>query len=89
MASFTFLVAILALVSILDAQKPEKCGVAIIGAGMGGVYSAWRLAVDSGAVQPSDICIFEAKARPGGRVLSVSDPVPGFEGFTVDLGAYR
>ena len=38
---------------------------------------------------PSSICIFEAKRRPGGRILSVRDPLPRFEGFTVDIGGYR
>lgn len=65
------------------------CDITVIGAGLGGVYAAWRLAVDAAVIQPSKVCIFEAKPRPGGRILSVRDPVPGFEGFTVDLGAYR
>lgn len=70
-------------------ECPEKCDISIIGAGIGGVYSAWRLAVDSRAVPGSRICIFEAKKRIGGRILTVRDPIPGFEGYAVDLGAYR
>lgn len=60
----------------------------IVGGGIGGAYTAWRLAVDAQAVPGRDVCVFEAAQRFGGRILTVSD-VPGFEGYTVDLGAYR
>lgn len=74
---------------VVNAESFSECEIAVIGAGIGGVYAAWRLAVDAAVVDPSSICIFEAKSRPGGRILSVDTPVPGFEGFTIDLGAYR
>lgn len=61
---------------------PDHCKVVIIGGGIGGAYTAWRLAVDSKAVAGRDVCLFEAADRFGGRILTVSD-VPGFEGLTV------
>lgn len=77
------------LFSLAAAKEHSDCDVVVIGAGIGGAYSAWRLAVDSAAHPGPKICLFEAKNRPGGRILSVENPVPGFENFTVDLGAYR
>ncbi|KAK1861226.1 hypothetical protein I4F81_003810 [Pyropia yezoensis] len=70
------------------ARVPSHCKVAIVGGGIGGAYTAWRLVVDAKAVAGRDVCLFEAAQRFGGRILTVSD-VPGFEGYTVDLGAYR
>lgn len=60
----------------------NACETAIIGGGIGGAYSAFRLASPS-------VCLFEAKLRPGGRILTVRDPHPAFQNFTIDLGAYR
>jgi len=65
-----------------------QCAVTIVGGGIGGAYTAWRLAVDAKVVPPESICLFEATQRFGGRIYSV-DNVPGYEGFTVDVGAYR
>lgn len=89
--SFLLLVLGFALPSLAHpgAHEGEECEVAIVGAGPGGLYTAWRLAVDAAVVAPEKICIFEAKVRPGGRLLTVTDPVPGFEGYTVDVGGYR
>lgn len=70
-------------------SSPSDCHVAIVGAGIGGVYTAWRLTVDTNTVTANHVCIFEAKSRPGGRIATVRSPIPGFEDFTVDLGAYR
>ena len=72
---------LLFLAALLPAAH-SSCSTAIIGAGIGGAYSAFRLA-------SPDVCIFEAKERLGGRILTVRDPIPSFEGYTVDLGAYR
>lgn len=82
-------VAAVACALAAASERVRGCDISVVGAGIGGVYSAWRLAVDARAVRGRKICIFEAKQRPGGRILSVDDPVPGFEGYTVDLGAYR
>lgn len=70
-------------------STPSDCRVAIVGAGIGGVYTAWRLTVDTNPVTANHVCIFEAKSRPGGRIATVRSPIPGFEDFTVDVGAYR
>lgn len=75
--------------SALSSSIPPSCHFSVIGAGIGGIYSAWRLAIDTATIPPQQICIFEAKARPGGRILTVTDAVPAFRNFTVDLGAYR
>ena len=64
------------------ALAKEGCETAIVGAGIGGAYSAFRLASPS-------VCIFEANSRPGGRILTVRDPSASFLNFTIDLGAYR
>lgn len=64
------------------------CEVAIVGGGIGGAYTAWRLAVDTKTVRPSKVCLFEASDRFGGRIFSV-DNVPGYEGYITDVGAYR
>lgn len=86
--SLAILVSLL-FTSSTHAAVPSECKVVVIGAGVGGVYSAYRLAVEAGVVPGSNICIFEALDRPGGRIFSVTNTVPGFEDFTVDLGAYR
>ena len=47
----------------LEAQNikyPSHCPLAVVGAGWGGVYAAWRLAVDTKTVNASDVCVFEA-----------------------------
>lgn len=68
---------------------PSECKLVFVGAGIGSLYSAYRLAVETNTISASDICIFEALDRPGGRIYSVKGVVPGFEDYTVDLGAYR
>ncbi|GAB0494669.1 hypothetical protein MMPV_005965 [Pyropia vietnamensis] len=77
-----------ATVAVAAAFIDDDCEVAIIGGGIGGAYTAWRLAVDTKTVDPSDVCLFEASHRFGGRIFSVDD-VPGYEGFVTDVGAYR
>lgn len=68
---------------------PAHCGLAVVGAGWGGVYFAWRAAVDSGAVAAAgDVCVFEANGRVGGRVFSVHG-LPGLEDLALDVGGYR
>lgn len=72
-----------------QSTNPRGCQVVVVGAGIGGIYSAYRLSLDSSTVSPRNICIFEAQARPGGRILTLTGSVPSFDDFTIDLGAYR
>ena len=67
----------------------DECEISIAGAGWGGVYFAWRLAVDTQKVDARKICIFEANSRIGGRVYSVNAQVEDIGELTVDVGAYR
>jgi len=69
----------------------DGCRTIIIGAGMGGAYTAWRLAVDDGGatVPAASICVFERAARPGGRIHTVTDLPAAFGGAALDVGGYR
>jgi hypothetical protein len=66
------------------------CAVAIVGAGPGGAYLAWRLATDVGpdAIEPASVCVFERTARLGGRVYSLTG-LGDSSDLVVDAGAYR
>ncbi len=67
----------------------EILDVAIVGAGISGVYSGWRLLADaagSGAARPR-IAVFEGSSRVGGRLLSVEPP--GIPNTRVELGGMR
>lgn len=64
-----------------------SCSVAIVGAGTGGLYTAMRL-VDEKKVSASDVCIFEATERVGGRLYSLRGFGPNHK-LTVDAGGYR
>jgi len=62
--------------------------VAIVGAGVSGVYSAWRLITElPHAGGPPHIAVFESSERVGGRLLSVSPP--GVPKTLVELGGMR
>ncbi len=64
---------------------PGVLRTAVIGAGMSGLYSAWRL-VNAG--HPSaDIAIFEGSARIGGRLRS--EAMPGTENIVAEFGGMR
>ena len=67
----------------------QSCQVVVAGAGIGGAYVAYRLTVDTNTYPAESVCIFEAYPQAGGRMLTVNNVVPGFEDYTVDLGAYR
>lgn len=67
---------------------PAHCSLAVVGAGWGGVYAAWRLAVDTPSVDARRICLFEANGRVGGRVFSVRG-LPHFGELAIDVGGYR
>ena len=69
-------------------SPPAHCRVAVVGAGFSGIYFAWRLGIDLGAYDPSEICIFETNSRLGGRAYTVRRSIPGID-IPVDIGAYR
>lgn len=58
----------------------------IIGGGLGGLYSAVRLAETDGTKEPPRICILEATSRIGGRMVTVR--MPG-SSLHADIGAMR
>jgi len=64
----------------------NNCDVTIVGGGIGGIYSAWRL-INSSYVPANRVCIMEQTSRVGGRQYSVKGLFP----FTtsVDVGAHR
>ena len=69
----------------------SNCQVSIVGAGPGGVYSAWRLAKDGVAttgIPPERICIFERTQRVGGRIFTIRNLGPRGD-LVVESGAYR
>jgi monoamine oxidase len=62
----------------------EKIDIAIVGGGVSGVYSAWRL---KKANPKSKVVVFEASAHIGGRLLSVKPPdIPN---MVAELGGMR
>jgi hypothetical protein len=68
-----------------DGADEPDCALAVVGAGAGGLYAAWRL-VEAGTYAASDVCVFEATERVGGRTYSVRY---GALDMAVDAGAYR
>ena len=71
-----------------DAAMLSHCSLAVVGAGWGGAYAAWRLAVDTSTIDASKVCVFEANGRVGGRIYSLRG-LPGFADLAVDVGGYR
>ncbi|ABC28815.1 probable amine oxidoreductase, flavin-containing [Hahella chejuensis KCTC 2396] len=59
--------------------------VAIVGGGVSGVYSAWRLQTECGAQQ--DIALFEYSDRIGGRLYSIT--LPGLPNVVAEVGGMR
>jgi len=59
-------------------DRDMQTDVAIVGAGLGGLYAAYRL-LNSGL----KCCVIEARSRVGGRILSLPSAA---EGLDVDLG---
>lgn len=76
------------LLTVHSGSLPKDCEVLIVGAGIGGAYLAYRLS-EASDFAADKICLVEANNRPGGRILTVKGEVPGFQDYTVDLGAYR
>jgi hypothetical protein len=68
-----------------NGSDTEILDVAVVGAGVSGVYSAWRLA--SSRSSGAGICVFETDIRIGGRLLSVTPP--GIPNARVELGGMR
>ncbi len=62
----------------------EMLDVAIVGGGVSGVYSGWRLMTKGGR---KNVTVFEASNRIGGRLLSV--PAPGIGNMVAELGGMR
>lgn len=68
--------------------------VAIVGAGVSGLYSAWRLAVDTKDVPAGDVVVIEGSDRTGGRLrtwpLDKFDPaLPADPSVRAELGGMR
>src|SRR6202161_1806039 len=64
--------------------RPKARDVAIVGAGVSGVYVGWRL-LNAGAGEA--VTIFEQSKRVGGRLLSLQPP--GLPGVWCELGGMR
>lgn len=60
---------------------------AIVGGGVSGLYSAWRLLHDSAPGATPSVAVFEQSDRLGGRLLSVEPP--GIPQARVELGGMR
>ena len=69
----------------LQINVQMKCDVAIVGAGPGGIYFAWRLLE---AEPNSSVCMFERSERFGGRIYTLRGLGPKKD-LTADMGAYR
>jgi monoamine oxidase len=65
-------------------NENEVLDVAIVGGGVSGVYSGWRLLTRGGR---RSVTVFEASDRIGGRLLSV--PAPGIPNMVAELGGMR
>lgn len=68
--------------------------VAIVGAGVSGVYAAWRLCVDTNTVPIGDVVILEASDRVGGRLRSwpldrIDPSLPSDPTVRAELGGMR
>lgn len=70
-----------------DDSRSADCRFAVVGAGAGGVYAAWRLATAAEQPVPTHlICVFERLPRVGGRTYTLHDRGPRAD-LQVDLGA--
>jgi len=89
MRGFTVLLAVATAPAATTAadqhDEPINCEIAVIGAGPGGAYSAFRLV--EGRVSKS-VCLFEQLGRVGGRVHSLRNVGPRKD-LVVETGAYR
>ncbi len=74
--------------TVAEAQEalPENVDVAIVGGGISGLYSAWRLLTGTRGTPPS-VAVFEASNRFGGRIFSALPE--GMPHVPAELGAMR
>ncbi len=61
--------------------------VAIVGGGVSGLYSGWRLLTTPSSDQPQTVSLFECSERVGGRLLSVTPP--DLPEARIELGGMR
>jgi len=71
-----------------NATVPLHCDLAVVGAGWGGAYFAWRMSIDTDTVDPNNVCVFEANGRVGGRIFSMRG-LPAAPDLAIDAGGYR
>lgn len=84
--SFYAAVGAFSIVGLVAVPLPDSCDHAIVGGGWAGVYTAYRLALES----QENLCLFEGSDRIGGRTYSHSVYAgKRQEKFTLDVGAYR
>jgi hypothetical protein len=69
-------------------REALSCGIAIVGGGFGGVYTAFRLATNGGRKPNRDVCLFEKEDRLGGRVYDVALD-PAHPELVIGTGALR
>jgi len=82
-AGASSLVAAAALAALVAPALAEHCDLAVVGAGAGGAYAAWRAAFAG-----KSVCVFELMGRPGGRIHSLRGQGPHGD-LVVEAGAYR
>lgn len=68
-------------------QEAYETDIAIVGAGVGGAYSAWRLMDKMSAPGHQKIDLFEMSDRIGGRLYSLK--LPGMPNMPAELGGMR
>jgi len=77
------LAAALATATVQSVEAAPPCDLAIVGAGAGGAYAAWRAAASG-----RKVCVFERSMRPGGRIHSLRNQGPK-QDLVVEAGGYR
>jgi monoamine oxidase len=70
----------------MSAISDEDVDVLVVGAGVAGLFVAWRL-LGQDAVQPPRVVVLESAGRVGGRIQTVE--VPDRPDQRIDLGAMR
>ncbi len=61
----------------MGANNEQILDVAVVGGGVSGLYTAWRLVADQASTpgaRPPQVAVFEGSARLGGRLLSMTPP---------------
>ena len=53
-------------------EEVEVCGVVVIGAGIGGLYTTEYLLSHSNATNETSVCVLEREGRLGGRIYDVT-----------------